>query len=192
MLGPITSASSVAPSPEAGPGTQSSQCGHPVTPLTCTLLGCRCVHPVSPPSCTPPRYAGACTRSARRVHPLQDRRVKRKRYTLRLGLGSRLWGARHPLTLQEERIVSGPRLQPRGQRGVIDGEALPGLDQRVVVQAGGAGGVQARREVAQLLVTEELAQHRAACVGGAAHQPRVTCGVARRRRQGSGRCAGCR
>jgi hypothetical protein len=39
------------------------------------------------------------------------------------------------LTLQEQRVVSGPRLQPGLQRRVVDREALARLGQGVEVQA---------------------------------------------------------
>mmetsp|Transcript_20606 Transcript_20606/g.43564 ORF Transcript_20606/g.43564 Transcript_20606/m.43564 type:complete len:318 (+) Transcript_20606:118-1071(+) len=76
-------------------------------------------------------------------------------------------------SLQEPVVFRRPRLEPRRQIRVRDGEPLPRLQQRVVLQARCIPEVDLGAQVGKLLVIEVLSEHRAARVGGAAGEPEV-------------------
>src|SRR5579864_8558711 len=70
--------------------------------------------------------------------------------------------------LEEDRFVLRPRLEPGGKRGIVDWKAFAGPQQRVVVQSGWRLGPEASGERREALAGEEMFDHLAAGVRGAA------------------------
>src|ERR1700722_16267822 len=73
--------------------------------------------------------------------------------------------------LKERRVVFGPRLEPRGKFGIVDGEAFAGAQKRIIAQSRWVLRLHARRKLRKTVARKELLDDLAAGIRGAPSEP---------------------